>query len=106
MAKLGLSGSGITNDVVSPNTPVPSAFSLVSNHCSGATLAPLGTCSVGVRLAPPDGQSANYSGTLTVHPKGKANLTIGLSGSSLNLPQITSISPALAPSGAAGDRHR
>lgn len=57
---------------------VTAPFSVTTNTCASATLAPGGTCAVGVTFSPTAAQ--HYTGTLSVQANAYQPATLGLSG--------------------------
>ena len=78
----------------------PSDFAISKDTCAGATVAPSGTCSVGVTFTPEVGGARNGTLTFTDNATGSPH-SVSLSGSGDNPhPSLTSLSPPSALAGA------
>ena len=78
----------------------PSDFAISKDTCAGATVAPSGTCSVGVTFTPEVGGGRNGTLTFTDNATGSPH-SVSLSGSGDNPhPSLTSLSPPSALAGA------
>lgn len=78
--------------------PLEGAFSLVSDTCTGATVAPAGTCTVGVRFAP--GSVGSFTDSLDIpsNDADEPSVTVSVTGNGVATPVPNiSITDSIAP---------